>query len=158
MTKYIEAVSSLEDIQGPSVFLAGGITGCEDWQQRLARKLYSAGFPGTILNPRREDFPIEDPNAAKEQIAWEFNALKRADLISFWFSSETIQPIVLYELGRWLHSDKPVVIGAHKDYPRLQDVVIQTELARPDTPIVPTIDDLVTRIMGVLKSDRRLWG
>jgi hypothetical protein len=35
----------------PAVFLAGGITGCPDWQAELVRML--ADVPVALLNPRR---------------------------------------------------------------------------------------------------------
>jgi hypothetical protein len=50
---YIEAPNSYQPASGdgPSVFLAGGITGCPDWQ-RDARALLDAA-PVVVLNPRR---------------------------------------------------------------------------------------------------------
>lgn len=152
-TKYVEATGTFRDAPSPKLFIAGGITGCEDWQQRLSRKLYTVGFPGTILNPRREEFDVNDPDAADAQISWEFEALAVADIVSFWFSSETIQPIVLYELGRWLHSDKFVVVGCHPDYSRLQDVIIQTKLARPGLMTYGSLNAMVDAIMSAVASE-----
>ena len=37
-------------------------------------------------NPRRKDFPINDPIASEEQITWEFEHLKNSDIIIFWFA------------------------------------------------------------------------
>ncbi|WP_443041424.1 nucleoside 2-deoxyribosyltransferase domain-containing protein [Streptomyces sp. B21-083] len=37
--------------------------------------------------------------AAREQTAWEYEHLRIADVILFWFRAEAVQPIALYELG-----------------------------------------------------------
>ena len=52
----------------PSVFLAGGITKCREWQDEVVSALSSDEIPGVLLNPRRKDFPIGDPDAAEKQI------------------------------------------------------------------------------------------
>ncbi len=143
--RYVEAINNYE-LYGTDkkVFLAGGITGCPDWQQEMAKQLDSTTL--TILNPRRADFPIGDPDAAQEQIKWEYDALRAADVISFWFPKETICPIVLYELGAWSMTKKPLCIGVHEDYQRKQDVQIQTKLVRPEIEIVYTLGDLVEKV------------
>lgn len=128
------------------VFLAGGITNCRDWQAELGRSL--ALFDDlVVMNPRRENFPMDDPTAAREQIEWEFNHLRAADVIAFWFSNETVQPITLFELGSWLVQEKPLVIGVDPAYERRQDVVIQTELARPGLKIHSSLDSLARGIL-----------
>ena len=72
-----------------------------------------------------------DPAEGARQIRWEFDHLARADVILFWFSFETLQPIVLFELGRWASSAKPLAVGAHPQYGRRFDVVEQLRLIRP---------------------------
>jgi len=131
---YIEAPS---DITNPgalngchkSIFLAGGITNCPDWQQEMRELLSDTNL--TILNPRRANFPIHDKSAAYKQIKWEHKHLHLATAILFWFPEETLCPIVLYELGYWAPTTKPIFIGTHLEYARRQDVEIQTRLARP---------------------------
>lgn len=139
----MRTITAPEPIDGwPQVFLAGGITNCPDWQSTVISLL--AGFSGgVLLNPRRSNFPIYDPNAAREQIAWEFRALRSAHIFSMWFcASESVQPICMYELGCHLERlrDQParVVIGIEPGYKREQDVRIQTELANPE--IAATIE------------------
>jgi hypothetical protein len=128
-----------------SIFLAGGITNCPDWQQDMVKLLEDTN--ATIFNPRRANFPIEDPNAALEQITWEHKALRDANEILFWFPRETICPIVLYELGAWSKTDKPIYVGVHPDYERRQDVEIQTKLVRPDVKIVYALDILAAQVI-----------
>jgi len=151
-----------------AVFLAGGITGCPDWQSDLYDLLQTITLHGNanpdlvVLNPRREDFPIYDPNAARTQIKWEFEMLRRADIISFWFCKDQIQPIVLFEYGYWLgqHS-KPLVVGIEPGYPRTQDVVIQTELEQSSLSSGPhmmfnrNLNDQARMIVAMARALRR---
>lgn len=143
--RYIESPEVLEGkTDNLLVFLAGGITGCPDWQQDVRKMLQ--GTVLVLLNPRRKDFPIHDPNAALEQITWEHEQLRKADLILFWFPCETICPIVLYELGTWSMTDKSIYVGVHPEYQRRQDVEIQTALARPEVAIAHSLEELVKQV------------
>jgi hypothetical protein len=117
----------------PGIFLAGGISGVGDWQRDAIEYLRPV-WP-VVYNPRREIFPMDDDGEGARQIRWEFDQLALADAILFWFSFETTQPIVLYELGRWAASDKPLAVGADPAYERRFDVVQQLGLARPGMPI-----------------------
>ena len=139
-------------------FLGGGITNCPEWQNEVASNFakYNAKFPGeldrlVVFNPRRENFPIDDPNAAQQQISWEFNWLQKMDVFSMLFSSgESDQPICMYELGRNLQRmamrfptdfAERVVISCDPSYKRAQDVKIQTHLAFSEFGVTPTIVD-----------------
>ena len=85
-----------------------------------------------VCNPRRENFPINDPNASEEQIMWEFKWLNRADIFSVYFcNSESVQPITFYELGRNLakRTASHCVISVEEGFSRTNDVVIQSKLA-----------------------------
>lgn len=149
MIRVFEAVSKESGTAGCKIFLAGGITDCPDWQRDLIAKIRGADIKADldIYNPRRANFPIGDPNASTEQIKWEFDKLKEADLILFWFSSGSLNPIVLYELGMWGNSrSTPIIVGVDDQYVRKRDVIIQTNLARPNIPILCTLDGLVDGI------------
>jgi hypothetical protein len=97
-----------------------------------------------LFNPRRKNFPIRDVNAADAQIKWEYDHLRLADRILFWFphSPPAVCPITLFELGFWLGQDKDIAIGVEHGYVREADVRIQTKLARPDVRVVSTLDAL----------------
>jgi len=146
MSRYIEAPNEITDDGNKSIFLAGGITDCPDWQTEMKERLSDVSL--TVLNPRRKDFPINDPDASLKQITWEHNALKAADYILFWFCKATMCPIVLYELGAWSMTQKPIFVGVEPGYQRTQDVRIQTNLARPEVPIVNNLEDLELLIKG----------
>lgn len=155
--KYIESprimpapdVSKTWVAEGKSLFLAGGISGCENWQSRIV--LYLRDVSIILLNPRRKDFPIDDPKAAQAQIEWEYNHLRRASMILFWFPSETLCPIVLYELGAWSMTDKKIFVGVHPEYKRRQDVEIQTKLVRPEIQIVYDLGSLSEQVISEWK-------
>lgn len=142
---YYESPEIYEPKQGEtSVFLAGGITDCPDWQARMAKHLSNSGL--IVLNPRRANFPVDDPDAAPAQIKWEFVHLRLATIVLFWFCAETLNPIVLYELGAWSMTDKPIFVGSDPDYERIQDVKLQTKLARPDVDVVHSLEHLAAQV------------
>jgi hypothetical protein len=128
-----------------SLFLAGSITGCPDWQKDAADLLQGTDL--VVYNPRRENFPIHDPSAAQQQIEWEHNMLREADAVSFWFSKDSLGPIVLYELGAWSMTDKPVFVGVEPGYKREQDVRIQTSLVRPEVEVFDSLEALMARVI-----------
>jgi hypothetical protein len=64
----------------------------------------------TLINPRRLDFDVENPDMEYEQIVWEHQNLEASDMISFWFPKETLCPITLFELGKYLKSNKKLFI------------------------------------------------
>lgn len=143
---YIEAPKLIDYPKDAiSVFLAGTITGSWDWQRSLVEKLRDLDI--VIFNPRREKFDVDDRHAAKSQIIWEFNMLRKATFISFWFSDETLSPIALYELGAHSMTDKPLVIGVDPAYERKVDVQIQMDLVRPGMPVFLNLDDVAKGII-----------
>lgn len=127
------------------VFLAGGITGCPNWQKKVLERIKSfENSPAKdafdhliIFNPRRDHFDALKDDA-NEQIEWEFKYLNRIDIFSMYFCKDTIQPICLYELGRYIEVmkrrfpgdyRKRVLISVDPKYERAVDVVIQANLA-----------------------------
>lgn len=121
-----------------SVFLAGGITNCWNWQQSVLTQLSSSSYLTdhlVVFNPRRDNFPIEDPDASRAQIEWEFKYLNQSNIFSMYFTSgQSTQPICMYELGRYLEVNKLIhpsksIISVESGYVRENDVIIQSELA-----------------------------
>jgi hypothetical protein len=129
----------------PAIFLAGGISGTPDWQREATERLRGTAV---VLNPRQANFPIENPLAARDQIKWEFEHLAKAAVVLFWFpdSGNVVQPIALFELGAYAYAglhNKGIAVGAHPDYVRRQDVVMQLELARPRLWIYDSLDEVM---------------
>ena len=145
---YVEAPTPLKRTTKPVLFLAGGITDCPDWQADALALLDAADI--VVANPRRANFPIHDPGAAYEQIHWEFEFLRRADAVLFWFAGgPSLQPIALYELGA--HAANPakrIAVGADPGYARRSDVLIQLGLVRPDLKVHDDLGNVVADIMA----------
>jgi hypothetical protein len=132
---YVEAPNPIPlHLPFPKLFLGGGISYCPDWQTEIVKALSAMDTNVTVINPRRKDFPIDDPTASKTQITWEYNALHLVNIIAFWFAKGSLNPITLYEYGAALErqnaSVRPqtLVVGCDPQYPRIQDVLIQTRL------------------------------
>ncbi len=145
------------------VFLAGGISGCFDWQTILTEKLmnyYSQkDFKKNLqfFNPRRENFDINNPHDSEIQINWEFNRLKISNFIPFWFTSGSLNPITLYELGMWSNSRrKKTIIGIDEEYLRKFDVILQTKLARDDVKICENFEDFFNEITKIINSEIKI--
>lgn len=127
-----------------SLFLAGGITNCSNWQNEIIQRIERLRPDDLdndliIYNPRRENFPIHQSSAAEEQIRWEFNNLNQMDIFSMYFcAGESDQPICMYELGRYISQmqirfptdwNHRIIISVEDGYKRINDVLIQTKLA-----------------------------
>jgi hypothetical protein len=145
---YVEAPERTFPATKKSIFLAGSITGAKNWQKEVVRAIKD--FDVVVFNPRRENFPIHDPSAALEQITWEYEMLRKADMIQMWFDGNTMSPICLFELGAWMMTSKPMVIGMDPNYQRRQDVEIQTKLVRPEIPIVYAMDDFTNVVSDMI--------
>ena len=130
---------SIEKPKYISLFLAGGITNCKEWQKVVIKELEFENV--SIFNPRQEHFDIADNNASYKQILWEYERLEQMDIFSMYFCNDNSdQPICMYELGRNIvrmqnrfPSDwqKRIVISVEDGYKRKQDVIIQTGLCAP---------------------------
>jgi hypothetical protein len=143
--KYIECPQIYEPVQGEqSVFLAGGISNCADWQTTLVNLLQDTNL--VLLNPRRKNFSLNNLEMERQQIQWEYEHLQKATATSFWFPKETLCPITLYELGKQSVGNKPLFIGVNPEYLRMRDVVIQTRLIRPEIVIAKSLDELAQQI------------
>ncbi len=127
------------------IFLAGGITDCPDWQKEMIQRFKDCENT-VLLNPRRGKFDITDPTASEFQINWEYQNLRKADAILFWFPYQTLCPITLYELGAAAYGGDTIFVGAHPAYPRFFDIKKQLELIRPEVKVRDNFTDLVNDV------------
>lgn len=157
-----------------SVFLAGGITNCPNWQKEIITGIDKAEYGSSIVifNPRRENFPIHIPSAADEQIEWEFYQLNKMDIFSMYFcESDSDQPICMYELGRYISEMQKrfpidwkdrIIISVENGYKRINDVLVQSRLAcgkifiNTGQPQVEVLRDL--HIKQIIKAYRHIKG
>lgn len=145
MLKIVTAVEKVDFTPNSiKVFLAGGIQKCPLWQKRVIENFKKSPMESDVdiylINPRRDNFPINDPNATNEQIEWEFEMLEKCDIFSMYFANtlESDQPICFYELGRNIERMKAkfpedwnerIVVTCEKGFRRWKDVDVQTLLA-----------------------------
>ena len=143
--RYIECPSPEPiDPNEKSLFLAGGITNCPNWQLEVVKMLKDSDW--TIINPRRANFDVGNNQLLEPQIEWEHQRLLQARAILFWFPAQTLCPITLYELGAWSMTNKPLFVGTYPEYQRQHDVKIQTRLVRPEITIQDSLEKLVLQI------------
>jgi hypothetical protein len=163
MKQYIEAPNYSIEIArlNPEecLFLAGSITGAEDWQKDLAFKDIAPNGVEylrlidhyNVFNPRRKNYNGLDPKLEQEQITWEYHCISHCKHILFWFAKETLTPITLFELGSALntHDHRKIYIGIDPEYKRKSDVVIQTRLRNPHlaSKIVFSKHDLIIQAL-----------
>ena len=160
MSQYIEAPKKVKIKNDFSVFLAGGISNCEDWQAQASKALEPEDYL-TVVNPRRNDWSM-DKNQIEEsviQIAWEFEYIRKVTDVLFWFTDDTLQPITLYELGAalernhqfWDDSEHPegqrIFIGVDPKYKRALDVKVQAKLVGYRWPIRDSLGILLNDVL-----------
>lgn len=110
-------------ITKPSVILYGSIEPdpAADWQTSLATSL--SDLPIAVINPRCDAWDstwVEDVSDLrfKEQVEWEMDHAKAADVIAFYFKPGTLTPITLLELGMYAGTGKAVVCCPERFYKR----------------------------------------
>lgn len=119
--------------RGPIVFLAGGITGCPNWQPELHEMVAHVYPEVPIFSPRRAGWVDLTGDDADYQLEWEKHWLELADIVSFWFPKESDCPITLYELAdmtrKFMYEDKPeILLGCDPEYRRKFDITKQSEM------------------------------
>jgi len=151
--KYIESLDVWNGNE-VSLFLGGGITGCENWRDKIIHLLSTE--PVTLLNPRRKNFLIDDPSSTEELIRWEFIYLEKSSAVMFWFPSETLCPITLFELGTFARCSKKIFVGCHPEYKRRVDIITQMSLYRTDVKVVDTLEEIALQIKTFLAGQHNL--
>ena len=102
--RVIKAPNDYSACSRPWLFLSGSIEmgAAEKWQERCEKLLVHS--PGTILNPRRDDWDstwvqTADNPQFREQVLWELEAMDKADEILLYFDPKSSAPITLLEFG-----------------------------------------------------------
>jgi len=144
-----------------SLFLAGGISNCPDWQTSFVNGLLDPLIKKGlfVLNPRRTNWKDGDPALEVQQIKWEFDHLRKASAISFWFCKDTVCPITLYELGTWAMwqatyqkfkpermRPKQLFVGVEEGFARRRDVETQLSLLLPEIQIAFSLETLASQV------------
>lgn len=121
-----------------NIFVGGSITGVRDWQKEFCEEVRTSidsnphyKWTVNLINPRREHYDGSE-DTSRRQIAWEYKYLKLCDIRAFWFEPETLGPITLFEVGKWLHTSP--LIGCHESYKRKLDLQEQIRNYNEDQP------------------------
>lgn len=149
LMNYLEAPAKLI-VDSDAIFLAGGISGCPDWQSEAISVLRDT--PYTVLNPRRRKFPAGDHATMAEQVAWEYKGLRMATVIAFWFHECEVQPIALYELGAAIALRKMISVGAHSAYIRRIDLKLQMEVAQVQGRVHNSLQSTISGALRLLEN------
>lgn len=151
-------------INGIKLFLAGGISNCPNWQADISKRIENSeklkkkfnGYKNLIVyNPRCKNIPEELP-----QVIWEFEKLEKSDIISFWFSNGSVNPITLFEYGSHFKNKKKIIIvGCDPLYERKNNVTIQTLLAMPNLKVISNFDEFCDAIETAIlkKIEKKSW-
>lgn len=124
-------------IADPSIFLGGGISNAKNWQPIVISDLEEENC--VIYNPRRNSFDLKDESMNNVQVEWEYKFLHFADILVFYFVSETVCPITLFELGAALErnvqsaSPQKIIVYCEPGYTRTFDVNKQVSLINSDS-------------------------
>lgn len=155
MANIIKPPAKFAKVGSYTIFLAGTIDmgAAADWQKAVEQKLAHFGEWLTILNPRRDDWDeswdqsIDCPEF-KQQVTWELDGQKAADLILFVFAmdeagaKEAKAPITLLELG--MFHNKQAVICCPQGFYRKGNVDIVAERFG-----IPVYEDFETMLEDV---------
>ena len=142
------------------LFVGGAIPGSTDWQALVTRQVQASGLSVAVFNPRRADFPADQPGAVAEQVAWEHDHLHAVDVTLFWFPAMPdgiVAPTTLFELGMALGEHRRIVVGASTWYPR-RDILEHQLAHHPHVVLHLSLDDTVAAALRLLSAPTHLDG
>ncbi len=124
---------------GPSVFLAGGITGSPRWQDEVIAYFERTIDGITVCNPRRPQDFEDGADEYERQVTWELDHLLVADLALFWFPAAECR-ITRIELGLIIGGRRPVVVGADPQFVSFR--YLSALMRRLGQPLYTSLDGL----------------
>lgn len=143
----------------PDIFVAGPISGAEDWQKQAEELLENIEHDEELIiaNPRRPEGIPRVGDIAKEQITWEHRNLQLARVVMFYFvkGPGIITPL---EFGKELGRGSPIVLGIDKSFDRPFDIETQAHLEQPKLPIYRTLDETVVAAAALARQIRAKEG
>jgi hypothetical protein len=134
------------EVKRTSIILYGGIQPEPAWQTSLATSL--SDLPIDILDPRRDDWDStwkEDISFPKfkEQVEWEIDHAKIADVIVFYFPPGALTPVALLELGLHARTGKAIVCCPEGFYKRGN---VQIVCMKYGIDLLDSLDDLKEKV------------
>ncbi len=125
-----------------------------EWQDKVSESLEE--YSGNILNPRRTEWDssweqsIDNPNF-KEQVTWELDGLDRSQIIFFYLDPNTKSPISLLEIGKYIASDKKLIICVPKGFWRRGNIEILCD--RYNIPLYEDLDIAIQVLKNSIEND-----
>ncbi|MFJ8628162.1 hypothetical protein ACIRD3_35735 [Kitasatospora sp. NPDC093550] len=156
--RYIEAPEPYEPDALPSVFLAGATVGCPDWQWEAVELLASAGFEGTVLNPRPSRNRATDPYAAWAPFGWQDRNIRRTSAVLFWNPIGHVRVHDCYEAGLFSPYGGTVVVGCDPADPVQQANRVLLAHLMPWLPVTDTLADTVAAALTALATPTTVRG
>ena len=136
-----------------SIFLAGSTSNVDlgDWREELSASL--SDLPVTIFNPHRLDWGSSwyediDCKPFREQVEWEIEKQRQADIVVVFFQPATQAPISLLELGINIKSPGKAIVVCPPGYWKRGYVQIVCD--RFAVEMVDTVGDLKEAVMKSL--------
>ncbi|MFB7474329.1 hypothetical protein [Kitasatospora sp. NPDC056184] len=156
--RYIEAPEPFEPDTLPSVFLAGATIGCPDWQWEAVGLLASAGFEGTVLNPRPSRNPATDPYAVWAPFGWQDRNIRRTSAVLFWNPIGHVRVHDCYEAGLFSPYGGAVVVGCDPADPVQQANRVLLAHLMPWLPVADSLAGTVTAALAAVTTPAAVRG
>ncbi|MGW2542528.1 hypothetical protein ACWC5I_17045 [Kitasatospora sp. NPDC001574] len=148
--RYVEAPQPYEPDGRPSLFLAGATIGCPDWQSEAVDLLTTAGFEGTVLNPRPSRTRATDPYRAWRPFGWQDTNIRRCSAVLFWNPIGPARVQDCYEAGLFTPFGGAVVVGSDPADPVQQANRVLLAQCMPWLPVADTLAATVEAALAAL--------
>lgn len=143
-------------LTGKDIFLAGSIEmgKAELWQDKVCQELKD--YRVNIYNPRRDDWDsswiqsILNPQFY-EQVTWELDHIRLADLVIFYFDPKTTSPVTMLELGIVLGQKKRAIVCCPDGFYRKGN--IDVTCSEFDVPVLDTFDQMINLTKNYLTEE-----
>ena len=137
----------------PTVFLAGGMSWCEDWQAQMARDLRAEA--GVLLSPRINKPPYPD---REMQAWWEIRGRRQCGATVFYFpdTPKSVQPVTWYEMGANCQSGKPTAVYVDAGHRRRLDIEERIAVNQPAAYIANSLAELTIWTRDYLRNPERV--
>ena len=105
-----------------------------------------------FFNPKRSSWEqsIDNPNF-KEQVTWELDGLDRSQIIFFYLDPNTKSPISLLEIGKYIASDKKLIICVPQGFWRRGNIEVLCD--RYNIPLYDNLDIAIEMLKNSIETD-----
>lgn len=152
MTGQLFFPPTIQDPEGPMIFLAGPIQGALDWQSDATKVLRGLNASIHIANPRRDYLDGEFDYAA--QVDWETHFLRRTStngVVLFWLANEhnhiherAYAQTTRFELAEWKvrheRDDVKLVVGIDENFSNARYIRRRFSQDCPNVPLTDTLE------------------